>query len=60
MRRNGGFAAASALYRMLDKGVTGADWTEGVVPRYGAFYGSGTSLCPAGEHVEQIRRRRFR
>jgi nucleoside-diphosphate-sugar epimerase len=46
--------------RYLEDAVTGADWTEGVVLRYGGFYGPGTSLGPeGGEHVEMIRRRRF-
>ena len=46
--------------RYLEDVVTGADWTEGVVLRYGAFYGPGTSLDGEGsEHVEMIRKRRF-
>jgi nucleoside-diphosphate-sugar epimerase len=45
--------------RRLEASVTGADWTEGVVLRYGGFYGPGTSLGPDGEHLEAIRRRRF-
>jgi nucleoside-diphosphate-sugar epimerase len=46
--------------RHLEDAVTGADWTEGVVLRYGGFYGPGTSLGPdGGEHVEMIRRRKF-
>ena len=47
--------------RHLEAAVTGADWTEGIVLRYGGFYGPGTSLDPAagGEHVELIRKRRF-
>ena len=47
--------------RHLEDAVTGAAWTEGVVLRYGGFYGPGTSfsLKPEGEHVELIRRRRF-
>ena len=43
----------------LEDAVTGADWIEGVVLRYGFFYGPGTSLGPDGEHVESIRKRRF-
>ena len=40
--------------------MTGADWTEGIVLRYGGFYGPGTSLgAHGGEHAELIRRRRF-
>lgn len=47
--------------RHLEAAVTGALWTEGVVLRYGAFYGPGTSISldPDGEHVELIRKRRF-
>ena len=35
------------------------DWTEGIVLRYGAFYGPGTSLSPGGEQVEMVRKRKF-
>jgi nucleoside-diphosphate-sugar epimerase len=47
--------------RHLEKAVTGAGWTEGVVLRYGGFYGPGTSfnVKPEGEHVAMIRKRRF-
>jgi nucleoside-diphosphate-sugar epimerase len=45
--------------RHLEDAVTGATWTEGVVLRYGGFYGPGTSLASEGEHAEMIRRRRF-
>ena len=30
--------------RHLEEAVTGADWTEGIVLRYGGFYGPGTSF----------------
>jgi len=45
--------------RHLEDTVTDAGWTEGIVLRYGGFYGPGTSLAPDGEHVQQIRKRRF-
>jgi nucleoside-diphosphate-sugar epimerase len=47
--------------RHLEEAVTGAVWTEGVVLRYGGFYGPGTSLSlkPEGEHVALIRGRKF-
>lgn len=45
--------------RRLEAAVAGADWTEGIVLRYGSFYGPGTSLAPDGEHTELIRKRRF-
>jgi nucleoside-diphosphate-sugar epimerase len=45
--------------RHLEDAVTGADWTEGIVLRYGGFYGPGTSLTPGGEHVDLLRKRKF-
>jgi nucleoside-diphosphate-sugar epimerase len=47
--------------RHLEDAVTGAGWTEGIVLRYGGFYGPGTSLSlkPEGEHVAMIRKRKF-
>ena len=50
---------AHAAIRHLEAAVTGAEWTEGVVLRYGGFYGPGTSLALDGEHAELIRKRRF-
>ncbi len=43
----------------LETAVTGAEWTEGIVLRYGGFYGPGTSLYPGGEQWEQVRKRKF-
>jgi nucleoside-diphosphate-sugar epimerase len=44
----------------LEQAVTGAQWTEGIVLRYGGFYGPGTSLAPdGGEQVDMIRQRKF-
>jgi nucleoside-diphosphate-sugar epimerase len=46
--------------RYLESAVTGAGWTEGVVLRYGGFYGPGTSLGPeGGEMIEMVRKRKF-
>ena len=45
--------------RHLEEAVVGARWTEGVVLRYGGFYGPGTSMARDGEHLRQIRKRRF-
>jgi hypothetical protein len=39
--------------------VSEADWTEGVVLRYGGFYGPSTSIAPGGKQLEAIRKRRF-
>jgi nucleoside-diphosphate-sugar epimerase len=48
-----------AAIRHLEQAVLGAGWTEGIVLRYGAFYGPGTSMAPGAEQFELIRRRRF-
>ncbi len=47
--------------RHVEDAVTGASWTEGLVLRYGGFYGPGTSFSvnPDGEHVSMLRKRRF-
>ena len=34
-------------------------WTNGIVLRYGAFYGPGTSLAPDAEQVELVRKGKF-
>jgi len=48
-----------AAIRHLEEAVLGARWTEGIVLRYGAFYGPGTSLTPGGEQFELVRRRKL-
>jgi nucleoside-diphosphate-sugar epimerase len=48
-----------AALRHLEQAVLGARWTEGIVLRYGAFYGPGTSMGPGGEQFELVRRRKF-
>ena len=48
-----------AAIRHLETAVLGADWTEGIVLRYGAFYGPATSMAPGTEQVELVRRRKF-
>jgi len=45
--------------RHLEDAVTAADWTEGIVLRYGGFYGPGTSLAPGGDQLEMVRKRKF-
>jgi nucleoside-diphosphate-sugar epimerase len=45
--------------RHLEEAVLGAEWTEGIVLRYGWFYGPGTSLAPGAEQLELIRKRKF-
>src|SRR5918999_1255867 len=48
-----------AAIRHLEEAVLGARWTEGIVLRYGAFYGPGTSGAPSGEQFELVRKRKF-
>jgi nucleoside-diphosphate-sugar epimerase len=48
-----------AAIRHLEEAVLGARWTEGIVLRYGAFYGPGTAIAPGGDQSELVRRRRF-
>jgi nucleoside-diphosphate-sugar epimerase len=48
-----------AAIRHLEQAVLGAQWTEGIVLRYGAFYGPGTSMASGGELFELVRRRKF-
>ncbi len=50
---------SQAAIRHLEYAVLGAEWTEGVVLRYGAFYGPGTSLAPGGEQFELVRQHKF-
>jgi nucleoside-diphosphate-sugar epimerase len=47
--------------RHLERAVVGAEWANGIVLRYGAFYGPGTGLAtdPPGEQAQVVRRRRF-
>ena len=48
-----------AAIRHLEEAVLDARWTEGIVLRYGAFYGPGTSMAPGEEQFELIRKRKF-
>ena len=47
--------------RHLEAAVTGIDWGDGLVLRYGGFYGPGTglSLRPDAEMAASVRARRF-
>jgi nucleoside-diphosphate-sugar epimerase len=47
--------------RYVEDAVTGADWVEGIVLRYGGFYGPGTSVSsdPRAEISEGVRKRKF-
>jgi len=48
-----------AAIRHLEEAVTGADWTEGIVLRYGSLYGPGTAMAKGGELLEGIRARKL-
>ena len=54
-----GVRQSIAALRHLEWAVLDAQWTEGVVLRYGGFYGPGTSIEPGGELPEMIRNRKF-
>ena len=45
--------------RHVEQAVLGASWTEGIVLRYGGFYGPGTSIAPGAEQVEMVRKGKF-
>jgi nucleoside-diphosphate-sugar epimerase len=48
-----------AAIEHLEKAVLDAAWTEGIVLRFGAFYGPGTSMAPGSEQFETIREGKF-
>jgi nucleoside-diphosphate-sugar epimerase len=48
-----------AALRHLEEAVLGAEWTEGIVLRYGAFYGPGTSMEPSEAQFKLIRQRKL-
>src|SRR5919112_671938 len=54
-----GMRETLAAIHHLEEAVLGARWTEGIVLRYGTFYGPGTSLAPGEEQFELVRRRKF-
>ena len=43
----------------VEESVLAAKWTEGIVLRYGGFYGPATSLGPDGEQTAAVRQRKF-
>ena len=55
----GAMRANLVAIRHLEEEVLGARWTEGVVLRYGWFYGPGTSMAAGEEQFELVRRRKF-
>ena len=48
-----------AAIKHVEDAVRAATWTDGIVLRYGGFYGPGTSLGPGGEQTEAVRQRKF-
>jgi nucleoside-diphosphate-sugar epimerase len=48
-----------AAVRHLEEAVLGARWTEGIVLRYGWFYGPGTSMAPGEVQFEMVREQKF-
>ena len=48
-----------AAIRHLEQAVLGAEWTDGIVLRYGAFYGPGTSMARGEDQFELVRKHRL-
>jgi nucleoside-diphosphate-sugar epimerase len=48
-----------AALRHLEGAVLGAEWTEGIVLRYGVFYGPGTSLAQGEAQFELVREQKL-
>jgi nucleoside-diphosphate-sugar epimerase len=55
----GGMRDAVDALRVVEDTTLGTDGLEGVVLRYGFFYGPGTTYAPGGYYAEEVRRRRF-
>lgn len=54
-----GFRAAIEAVRDMEAATTGAEGIEGLVLRYGFFYGAGTWYAPDGSIARDLRRRRL-
>jgi nucleoside-diphosphate-sugar epimerase len=54
-----GMRETVAAIRHLEEAVMSARWTEGIVLRYGGFYGPGTSLASDGGQTEAVRKGKF-
>lgn len=55
----GSFSESLRAIVHVERAVRGAEGIEGVVLRYGGFYGPGTSLAPGGEQFEAVRKRQM-
>jgi nucleoside-diphosphate-sugar epimerase len=53
------FRSTVEAVHALETAVLGAGDLQGIVLRYGFFYGPGTSYAPSGAIAEQVHRRRF-
>ena len=59
MEVEGEYGAAVAAAMELERRVREAEGLEGLVLRYGFFYGPGSSYAAGGHQAEEVRRRRF-
>jgi 2-alkyl-3-oxoalkanoate reductase len=55
----GKIGAAVAAVTDLERQVLGAEGLEGLVLRFGWFYGPGTYIGPGGSQAEEVRKRRY-
>jgi nucleoside-diphosphate-sugar epimerase len=55
----GGFGSAVAATMDLERQVLGAEGMDGLVLRYGFFYGPGTAYASDGHQAAEVRKRRF-
>jgi nucleoside-diphosphate-sugar epimerase len=53
------FRRSVKVLQELERSVTGTPGIDGVVLRYGYFYGPGTAYAPNGHLAREVRRRRF-
>jgi 2-alkyl-3-oxoalkanoate reductase len=53
------FGETVAAVRALEDAVTGTPGIEGLVLRYGLFYGPGSTYAADGHYAAEVRRRRF-
>ncbi len=51
--------ASLGAIRRMEALVLGATDLDGIVLRYGGFYGAGTGIAPGGEQLDLVRKRRF-
>jgi nucleoside-diphosphate-sugar epimerase len=59
MQAEGTFGEAVDATMSLERQVLGAEGLEGLVLRYGFFYGPGSSYAAGGYQAEEVGRRRF-